>query len=379
MKTGLHKVKSNTPGLGSLFIIYQGSAKTEYEGHRGLHHLAEHLQCHAYEHLEDELQSAGIVSNAYTADDHVAYFWSGLDRKIEQYQKQLLELTKYIPTREQFEMEKMIVLQEYKDYISGQEFLYSNIQRKYFNYFGPIGYSKDIEEIDFESFLDFYLRAFQRPTSIIRIGESETIEEDTKSFQYMPIKPNVEIVYNPNGTNQFVEANSSFPDTMTVNDWVNTNGEISYKNLSILSRLWSYGLPSPLYQELREKRGLVYGLGMYVSSFEKDSGLVVFSANCSPDKIEELRTVLNDTFENESLHITKERFDVVIENMKCEIEMKAILNYNNVDKFVSFDWEYMDLEYLNNLTFEEIKEDSVKFANLFKNSHKASHSTEAIL
>jgi predicted Zn-dependent peptidase len=188
MKTGLIKVESNCKGLGSLHIVYQGSALNEQEGYRGVSHLAEHLICKSYEHLNDKLQSAGIVSNAYTSDDHISFFWNGLNRKIEEFQAELLNLTKYIPKKDDFEKEKLIVLQEYDDYVSGQDFVFSNIQRKYLNYFGPIGIRKDIEEIDYDSFIAFLVDQFMRPTSIIRIGESSTIDELTSNIQYMPLR-----------------------------------------------------------------------------------------------------------------------------------------------------------------------------------------------
>lgn len=379
MRTRLHKVKSNVPGLGGLFIIYQGSALTEFEGRRGLHHLAEHLQTHAYDNISKELQAAGITSNAYTSDNHVAYYWHGLDRKIEQYQKELLELVKYIPTREQFEVEQKIVLQEYKEYVSDASFLYSNIQRKYFDYYGPIGYSKDIENIDYETFLEFYVRAFLRPTSIIRIGDSETIDADTKDFQYNKLKTNETITLKTNPTNEFVEANSSFPDSKSIVDWVPTTSDISYKNLYLITKMWSEDLSSPLYQEIREKKGLVYYVQLHAEMFSEDVGMVSFHAGCAPDKDVEVRETFQNTLQNFEEHFTKERFDIVVESLKCKDEMSKILNYTNISQFITYDWELIDLEYLNNITFEEIYEDNKKFVAWFKNCNHASQSTEAIV
>jgi len=115
MKSGLVVEKSNTPGMGSLYIVYNGSAMKETSGHRGLSHLWEHLKCHSYEDLNEKLLASGITTNAYTSDNNVVFYWKGLDDQIELYQNRLLNLVSYIPTIKQFLNEKKIVLQEYDD------------------------------------------------------------------------------------------------------------------------------------------------------------------------------------------------------------------------------------------------------------------------
>lgn len=367
MKTGLVQVTSNCKGLGSLYIIYQGSALNEQVGTRGISHLAEHLACKSYQHLENELQAAGIVSNAYTSDDHIAFFWSGLNRKIEEFQKELLNLTKYIPNREDFEKEKLIVLQEYNDHVSDQSVVYSNIQRKYLNYFGPIGYKKDIEEITYEQFLEFMLNQFMRPTSIIRIGESESIVEDTKFIQYMPLRTHIDYRIIP-GIEDYLESSSSFDANKMVCDWTDTSS-IDVREVQVILRLWSDGLNSPLYQEIREKRGLVYGLGMFTKSMSKDVNLSFFNCSCSNNE-EEVRKVFKETISNVEQYITKERFDIILEKLKCLKEKEDSLNYSNIDDFITYDWEYVGLEYLNGLKFETILESAKNLSNLFLTNYK---------
>ena len=58
-------------------------------------------------------------------------------------------------------------------------------------------------------------------------------------------------------------------------------------SMSVLSTLFGGGMSSRLFQEIREKRGLVYSIYSY-SSFYQDCGLFGIYAGTDPDKIDEL-------------------------------------------------------------------------------------------
>jgi predicted Zn-dependent peptidase len=374
---GLVKVKSNTPGLGGLFVVYQGSALNEEVGKRGLSHLYEHMACCSFEHLQDELQSSSVSWNAYTSDNNVVFYWTGLNRKIEEYQKELIKVTNYLPTREQFDRERAIVIQEYKDALSNKNFLFSNIERKYFNYYGPIGYLKDLEEVTYEEMMDFIVMRYVHPTAIIRIGESETIDDITKNYQYQPIKKKLphNILSIPNDAD--VERTSSFPTSKLIVDWVEVNDVIDVRDVLFLKSMWSSGLNSPLYKEIREKRGLVYGLGLHLNALEDDNLQMMFWSECSPDKDEEIRSVLQECMSNVEEHITQARFDIVKNSFICSFEKNEILNYNDISNFLEAEERIVNKEYLENLTFDKIESSAKLLSSLFATKyHKADISSE---
>ncbi len=64
----------------------------------------EHLVCKSFDHLQDVYQQKNIKWNAYTSNDTVVFFMKGLDRHINEFKKEFLELIlSYEPTQEQLE------------------------------------------------------------------------------------------------------------------------------------------------------------------------------------------------------------------------------------------------------------------------------------
>jgi len=123
--------------------------------------------CKGWDHLFKEFTSLGINFNAETHDDRVIFYWKGLDEEITKLldRKEGLKILGRTPSREEFENEKKIVLQEYDDSFSDpQDALFTNIGRKYFNNYGPIGFRKDLEETSYEQMVEFILKNFSSPT-----------------------------------------------------------------------------------------------------------------------------------------------------------------------------------------------------------------------
>lgn len=370
MKIGLIQEKSNTPGMGSLYINYDGAANVEEVGYRGLSHLAEHLLCHHYDHLNERLQGAGLVSNAMTTDTNVVFYWSGLDEKIEEFQSELIGLINYIPTEDQFNNEKKIVMQEYEDYVSGQNFLFGNIGRAYFNYFGPIGYREDITSITYEKMLEFIKTRFSKPTQIVRIGKSKTIKSLCKKIKYSkPVTAKSFELIAKNDT--FVESPSSFPASTMLGDWILLDrNKVSNRDALVVSKMFSAGLSSPMYQEIREKRGLVYYCGTTIDKIDSDRMTFIFYAGCTDATKGVVREQAKNVVDNYSEFLTKERYETIIDGIRNKTKMTNISNfgYGYLSKFFHSEDDYFTEEYLNSLTYEKIlsvvEEIKVAFQNI---------------
>jgi predicted Zn-dependent peptidase len=68
-------------------------------------------------------------------------------------------------------------------------------------------------------------------------------------------------------------------------------GTDDYYALSVLSNLFGGGMSSRLFQEIRERRGLVYSIDTFLSAFS-DGGVFGIYAGTGPDLIEEFVPVL---------------------------------------------------------------------------------------
>ncbi len=94
-----------------------------------------------------------------------------------------------------------------------------------------------------------------------------------------------------------------------------------YFALSVLSTLLGGGMSSRLFQEVREKRGLVYSIYSFVSS-QKDGGTFGVYAGTDPDKINELLPVVA-----QQLHlITKEVSPEELNRAKAQLRSSLFMS-----------------------------------------------------
>lgn len=76
-------------------------------------------------------------------------------------------------------------------------------------------------------------------------------------------------------------------------------GHPDYYTASVLSAILGGGMSSRLFQEVREKRGLVYSIYTFTSSYQ-DSGIFGIYAGTSPAQVSELLPVVYDELERSS-------------------------------------------------------------------------------
>ena len=116
----LINLKSQTD-LSGFYMVYYGSTLLEKRGNYGISHLMEHLMCKNFEKLRETFEKEGIDWNAYTSSNEIVFYMTGLDEKIDKHKKEYLEaLQSFEITKEQFENERQIVLQEYEDTFNDQ-------------------------------------------------------------------------------------------------------------------------------------------------------------------------------------------------------------------------------------------------------------------
>ena len=78
-----------------------------------------------------------------------------------------------------------------------------------------------------------------------------------------------------------------------------------YYTVSVLSNLFGGGMSSRLFQEVREKRGLVYGIQSFMSSLT-DGGIFAVYAGTGPEQADELLPVLVHAFRDLAENINED-------------------------------------------------------------------------
>jgi predicted Zn-dependent peptidase len=339
-------VKSQT-GISGFYIVFDGSTMNEKPGWYGLSHLMEHLMCKSFEHLQNTYQQKNIKWNAYTSNTEVVFFMKGLDRHINQYKKEFLDLIlSYEPTQEQLDNEKKIVLEEYKMAFNSQmSSHYYNLQRKMFNYYNAIGLRSDIENFtlqDCKEYLDLYCK---QPTKIINVSIQNDFESDIKFREKKSAKP-LEIKNYTNLHHIKSDDETTVPEGMIpleiINDYKNKVSIINsskiltndFASASFLCEMLGAGLNSPLYKEVREKLGLVYSIGCYNDKLNDTSSMIGITTDTSKKNIETVQNQIKYVLENKEKFLTQERFDIVKDNYITKLEEAEILNYANTSKYI---------------------------------------------
>jgi predicted Zn-dependent peptidase len=104
--------------------------------------------------------------------------------------------------------------------------------------------------------------------------------------------------------------------------------EEDFPYVSFLTSMMSDGLKSPLYQEVREKRGLSYSVSNSIMAIGDKLVNYIFVPT-GRDKEEELEEAIKQVLDNPSV-ITEERFDIVKTSSMIKIEDGEIDRYKNI-------------------------------------------------
>lgn len=362
-------LKSQTD-LSGFYIVYEGSTNLEKKGWYGISHLMEHLVCKSIDHLQDDFDKDGIEWNAYTTSNEIVFYIQGLDSKVNKWKGEFTKfLGEFNVTKEQFENERKIVLEEYMDSFNEQTESHSqNLWRKLFNDYSPIGLKEDLENMKFMDCLNYFELQYAKPTKIINVSKNKQYKNNLISFENRSIEKNIEF----GNFKSKLELNNNFKDkTSLIILSPIINEDFAY--VSFINSMLGLGLNSPLYQEVREKKGLVYYIHSYQTRMNKQ-GLNIISTLTSNNNYDQVVNTVKKVIKNPDKFLTKERFSIIKEYYQVRKEKDEILRYKNVGQWISpKDWSIYDI--LDDVKMKKIKEVYDKYFN-FDNFYISSDKTE---
>ncbi len=352
----------NETDLSGLYFVYNGSTNLEKKGIYGIAHLMEHLKCKAFDDLHDELQANAISWNAYTTDNQVVFYFTGLEEYLAPFRDIIIERM-YLPFNNYvdidiLENEKQIVLEEYQDSFTNQnEIFYMNLFRKKFNHYSPIGLKEDIEKFSLEDCQDFYDVQYKNPDMIINISKTYELSkelsfEDRKDVLKNDWKENL---------NAPLEQRADFPESLCLYYY----RSIEEKDISVvklINSLLGSGLNSPLYQEIREKRALCYHVGSYVHEIGK-LPLVLVGIMTSPEKATVAHETLSEVLKNSDIHMTQNRLDTIRKSMIISKKKSLINRHANISDILDENIKALN-DIIENITLEEVMEVYNKYFDL---------------
>ena len=338
-------------GMSGLYIVFDGSCVNE--DIKGSSHLIEHLLCKNYDYLLPKLQEHNIKHNAYTSNNEVVFWFTGLEDELCKFSKDLVSVITcgdIICTEDQFINEQKTVIQEYLDTFNDQNSgHYYNVLRQYVDFYGPIGKKSDIEKMTLSQCNEIVKSKFKKPSRIITIGNlyyDKTDEFSSVLFQHPIVKKNDECE---------LEKVTKDGKTSIIGIFSNIIGNIDKIKVEILVNCLNSGLESPLYQEIREKRGLSYFSWLFDSMYGDDS-IYIFGACTTNEQKQELIDVYSSFFNNIEKYINENRFNIIKNKLLILSKEQEILRFDkdNCNYFISEGRDGFIKNQIENVTFDDI-------------------------
>ena len=322
-------LKSQTD-LSGFYVVYEGSTNLEKKGWYGISHLLEHLMCKNFDHLQEDFDRDAIDWNAYTSGNEIVFYLTGLEDKVNKWKGEFMKLLgDFNVTKAQFENERKIVLEEYMDSFNDQTSVHMlNLSRKLFNDYDPIGLRDDLEKLKFMDCLDFYELQYSKPTKIINVSKKDYKNNELDFADRKIVKTTTF-----GNHNVPLELGNDYKDKTSI-VMLSPIIEEDFAYVHFINAMLSLGLKSPLYQEIRENRGLVYYVHCYQSRMH-EQGIVTLATQTSNKNFDAVIDATKKVLTNPKKHLTKDRFSLVKDYFEVRKKKDEILRYKNVNQWIN--------------------------------------------
>lgn len=350
-------LKSDTD-LSGFYVVYKGSTNLEKSGWYGISHLMEHLVCKHFDHLQDDFERDGIDWNAYTSSNEIVFYLQGLDEKVNKYKYDFVDLlTDFKITEEQFNHEKNIVLEEYMDSFNDQTQSHMlNLSRKLFNDFDPIGLRQDLEKMKYLDCINFFELQYSKPDLIVNVSRKNKFKSNVIDFANRKFDNKIKF----GKYDVPLELNNDFKDKTSI-AMLSPMIESDHAYVHFVNSMLGMGLNSPLYQEVREKKGLVYYIHCYQSRMNQQ-GINTIATQTANKNADQVIDIVNNVLSNPDKFLTKERFENVKESFKVRKKKDKIMRYKNVNQWINPEgWSINEI--IDDITFKDVREVFDKYYN----------------
>lgn len=311
LKNGITLVFDKMSDIDSVIVqvaVPVGSQnETREEG--GISHFLEHMafkgtEKRTYLQLSDEVDRVGGLQNAFTSREYTQYFIKVLKKDVElvfDILSDMLFCSSY--PAEEIEKERGVILQEYAMYADDPADV--NEENMYLQAYGDtafgrpiIGTPENIKRFTRDDFINYRKKNYKTKDMIIGVcGNVEFSEVQKLADKYFGSHTIENVDYQRDEIKYIGGMDvKTKKDLEQIKFRLAFNG-ISHKNIqeyyamSIGSAILGSGMSSRLFNEIREKRGLVYFVHTMTET-TPDTSLFVVGAGFAPDKCHEFAPAL---------------------------------------------------------------------------------------
>jgi predicted Zn-dependent peptidase len=310
LPNGLRVATDTMPGIESATVGIWTScgARNETQAENGVAHLLEHMlfkgtQRRSAQAIAEEIEAVGGQMNAYTARENTAYYARVLKEDVALAVDIVADLLQHSTFDEaELARERLVVLQEIgQANDTPDDIIYDYFQNAAFpdQPMGrPVLGTPDTVAVMPRSALTGYLANHYVTSEIVLVGagavdHDRLVDQALNLFELLPKAkqpPAVPVSYHGGDFRRD-------QDLEQLHFLLGFEGaaieDSDYYAQSLLSTVLGGGMSSRLFQEVREKRGLVYAIHSFASAY-RDGGVFGIYAGTGPAEITELVPVVCD-------------------------------------------------------------------------------------
>lgn len=314
LQNGIRVVIDSNPKTESISLGVWISVGARYETKEinGISHVLEHMAFKgtttrsAFD-ISKEIEDVGGIVNAYTGKDMTAYFvkvlkkdWSlGLDIISDILQNSLMD-------KEELSREQGVIIQEINMSNDTPDDLIFDLYSQTAYPDQPLGRTilgtpENVRSITSQKLLDYMHTQYTADRLIISVAGDINVDEfiDACNRLFTKISTNkgksAEPAHYVGGEIRKQKANEQVNLILGFEGFGYTDK--NYYTVALLASVFGGGMSSRLFQEIREKRGLVYSIYAF-NSPEKDTGTFGVYAGTGEKEVAELLPVLCDEINN---------------------------------------------------------------------------------
>src|SRR5437667_74901 len=331
LPSGIRLLTERIPHVRTVAVgiwVGVGSRYEPVEQH-GISHFLEHLffkgtATRSALEIAQAVDDIGGQMNAFTDREQTVFYVkvlsSHLDRALEIYADMLLHSTL---AAESIERERQVIAEEIKSYEDSPDELVQDLFAQTVWNGHPlgrpvIGTLPTVNRLTRDDFVE-HIRRFYRPNNVVLAAAGDLDHDQVAALigRYFGTWEGAADPVRQPAPQPEADIATRTKETEQVHLCLGTQGlaqadERRYA-LSVLDHLLGGGMSSRLFQEIRERRGLVYSISSYAASY-RDGGLFVVYAGMSPDAgpevirltLVEIEKIARHRVDDAELHRAKE-------------------------------------------------------------------------